>query len=156
MENTIILVGRLTRDPEFRQFTRGGESKELAKFRIAVDRPGTSGDTKKTDFFDVVTFYSAAFVRHLTKGRQVLVRGIMTTNEHQPEGSDRKVTYYEVQAERISALDRPNRESTEEVEVEAPAKPAANTAASGTNGRTQSQSRQAPAAAAASDEDCPY
>ena len=75
MLNKIILMGRLTRDPELR---RTGNGTAVTSFTIAVDRDFKSqnGD-KETDFIDVVAWRSTAeFVsKHFAKGRMAAVEG---------------------------------------------------------------------------------
>lgn len=76
MLNQVILMGRLTRDPELR---RTGNGTAVATFSLAVDRDfpnGTTGE-RETDFIDVVTWRNTAeFVsRYFSKGRMAVVRG---------------------------------------------------------------------------------
>lgn len=75
MLNKIILMGRLTRDPELRR-TQSGTA--VTSFSIACDRDfkSQSGE-KETDFIDVVAWKGTAeFVsKYFTKGRMALVEG---------------------------------------------------------------------------------
>lgn len=75
MLNKIILMGRLTRDPELRR-TQSGTA--VALFTIAVDRDyrAASGE-KETDFIDIVAWRSTAeFVsKYFAKGRMAVVEG---------------------------------------------------------------------------------
>ncbi len=76
MLNHIVLMGRLTRDPELR---RTGSGTPVASFTLAVDRDFGSRETgeKETDFIDIVTWRNTAeFVsRYFTKGRMAVVAG---------------------------------------------------------------------------------
>ena len=75
MLNKIILMGRLTRDPELR---RTGSGTAVTSFSLAVDRDFKSqGGEKETDFIDVVAWRnSAEFVsKYFTKGRMAVVEG---------------------------------------------------------------------------------
>ena len=76
MLNHIVLMGRLTRDPELRQ-TQSGVS--VASFTIAVDRDFQSRDSgeKQADFIDIVAWRNTAeFVsKYFTKGRMAVVSG---------------------------------------------------------------------------------
>ncbi|MBU5435877.1 single-stranded DNA-binding protein [Pseudoflavonifractor sp. MSJ-37] len=76
MLNRIILMGRLTRDPELRH-TQTGTA--VASFSLAVDRDFKDKQTgeKATDFIDIVAWRSTAeFVsRYFTKGRMAVVEG---------------------------------------------------------------------------------
>ena len=75
MLNKIILMGRLTRDPELR---RTGTGTAVTSFSLAVDRDfkSQSGE-KETDFIDSVAWRSTAeFVsKYFTKGRMAVVEG---------------------------------------------------------------------------------
>ena len=75
MLNRIILMGRLTRDPELR---RTGSGTAVTSFSLAVDRDfkSQSGE-KETDFIDIVAWRSTAeFVsKYFTKGRLAVVEG---------------------------------------------------------------------------------
>ena len=75
MLTRIILMGRLTRDPELRR-TQSGTA--VTSFSLAVDRDFKSqnGD-KETDFIDIVAWRSTAeFVsKYFTKGRMAVVEG---------------------------------------------------------------------------------
>ena len=75
MLNKIILMGRLTRDPELRRTNSGTP---VASFTIAVDRDFKSQDgEKETDFIDIVVWRSTAeFVsKYFAKGRMAVVEG---------------------------------------------------------------------------------
>ena len=75
MLNHIVLMGRLTRDPELRHT---GNGTAVASFSLAVDRDykGQSGE-KETDFVDIVAWRATAdFVsKFFTKGRMTVVEG---------------------------------------------------------------------------------
>lgn len=93
MYNKVILMGRLTRDPELKT-TPNGVS--VATFSIAVDRRFTkSGEEKKTDFFNIVAWrHQADFVsKFFYKGRCILVEGeIQNRNYQDKEGNTRYIT----------------------------------------------------------------
>ena len=75
MLNKIVLMGRLTRDPELRHT---GNGTAVASFSLAVDRDFKSqGGEKETDFVDIVAWRSTAdFVsKYFTKGRMAVVEG---------------------------------------------------------------------------------
>lgn len=75
MLNKIILMGRLTRDPELRR-TQSGTA--VTSFSLAVDRDfkGQNGE-KETDFIDIVAWRNTAeFVsKYFSKGRMAVVEG---------------------------------------------------------------------------------
>lgn len=76
MLNHIVLMGRLTRDPELR---RTGSGIAVASFSLAVDRDYQSKESteKAVDFIDIVAWRSTAeFVsKYFTKGRMAVVSG---------------------------------------------------------------------------------
>ena len=76
MLNHIVLMGRLTRDPELR---RTGSGVAVASFSLAVDRDFQSRDSgeRETDFIDIVAWRSTAeFVsKYFTKGKMAVVSG---------------------------------------------------------------------------------
>jgi len=76
MLNHIVLMGRLTRDPELR-YTQS--QTPVASFSLAVDRDfgGRDGSERQTDFIDVVAWRSTAeFVsKYFTKGSMAVVSG---------------------------------------------------------------------------------
>lgn len=79
--NRVILIGRLTRDPELR-YTSSGLA--VTKFSIAVDRRFKSPSGEKiTDFFDCTVWrQKAEFVaNYVSKGRLVAIEGSIEINE---------------------------------------------------------------------------
>ena len=75
MLNHIVIMGRLTRDPELR---RTGSGVAVASFTLAVDRDFTGKDgEKETDFIDCVAWRNTGeFVsKYFTKGRMACVSG---------------------------------------------------------------------------------
>ena len=76
MLNHIVLMGRLTRDPELRRTPSGTA---VASFTLAVDRDFASRESgeKETDFIDVVAWgHTAEFVsKYFSKGQMAAVTG---------------------------------------------------------------------------------
>jgi single-strand DNA-binding protein len=92
MLNRIILMGRLTRDPELRHTPN---NIPVATFSLAVDRDFKSRDTgeKQTDFIDIVAWrQTAEFVsKYFTKGRMAVVEGRLQIRDWtDKEGNKRK------------------------------------------------------------------
>ena len=93
MLNHIVLMGRLTRDPELR---RTGSGIAVASFSLAVDRDfGSSANNgeKETDFIDIVAWRNTAeFVsKYFTKGRMAVVTGrLQIRNWQDKEGNKRR------------------------------------------------------------------
>ena len=74
MLNRIVLMGRLTHDPELR---RTQSDTPVCSFSLAVDRDYKRDGEKETDFIDIVAWRSTAdFVgKYFTKGRMAVVEG---------------------------------------------------------------------------------
>ena len=93
MLNHIVLMGRLTRDPELR---RTGSGIPVTTFTLAVDRDfGGNRETgeKETDFIDIVTWRSTAeFVsKYFAKGRMAVVSGrLQIRNWNDKDGNKRR------------------------------------------------------------------
>ena len=92
MLNHIVLMGRLTRDPELR---RTGTGVAVATFSIAVDRDFANSATgeRETDFIDIVAWRSTAeFVsKYFAKGRMAVVSGrLQIRNWNDKEGNKRR------------------------------------------------------------------
>ncbi len=83
--NKVILMGRLTRDPEVR-YSQGDNSMAIARYSLAVDRRGSrnSGDDNTADFINCVAFgRSAEFAeKYLRKGTKILVTGRIQTGSY--------------------------------------------------------------------------
>lgn len=110
--NKVLLIGRLTRDPEIRY--TAGTGIAVTTFTLAVDRPyiGQSGQ-RETDFIPVVCWRKLAelVANNLTKGRLVAVSGSIQTRKYQAQdGSNRYVT--EVVADEVKFLDRPKEQTS--------------------------------------------
>ncbi|GBC91781.1 Single-stranded DNA-binding protein [bacterium HR15] len=113
--NRIILIGRLTRDPELRTTPDGIA---VVRCRIAVNRP-TSGEDV-ADFFDVVAFRQQAdfMANYATKGRLVLVEGRLQSRSYTDrEGVQRRA--YEIVAQTVRLLDRPRETEAEAAPTQA-------------------------------------
>ncbi|PSR21882.1 MAG: single-stranded DNA-binding protein, partial [Sulfobacillus thermosulfidooxidans] len=71
MLNKVVLIGRLTRDPELRYLPNGTP---VTGFALAVDRPFTNAQgQRETDFIDIVAWRKLGEIvaNNLTKGRLV-------------------------------------------------------------------------------------
>lgn len=79
--NKIMLMGRLTRDPEIRIATNGNE---IADFSLAVDRRFKREGQPEADFFNCVAFAKTAeFVeKYLHKGTKIVLEGEMQNNNY--------------------------------------------------------------------------
>ena len=82
--NKVILMGRLTRDPEVR-YSQGESSMAIAKYSLAVDRRGRSQEGDQTaDFINITAFGRAGEFaeKYLHKGTKVLVTGRIQTGSY--------------------------------------------------------------------------
>ncbi|HYM69249.1 MAG TPA: single-stranded DNA-binding protein [bacterium] len=108
MYNRIILIGRLTRDPELRYVPSGAP---VASFTLAVDRPFRDQQgNRETDFIDIVAWRKLAeqVSQYMTKGRMVAVEGRLQIRSYETQdGQKRKVA--EVVADGVRFLDRADR-----------------------------------------------
>lgn len=103
MLNKIILIGRLTRDPELKHTPNGVA---VTKFTIAVDRQFSKD--KEVDYIDIVTWQKLAEIcsNQLSKGRLVAVEGRLQIRSYEDnQGNKRKAA--EVVADPVKFLDYP-------------------------------------------------
>lgn len=102
--NQVILMGRLTRDPEQRTTTTG---KTIASFGIAVDR---GGQEDAADFFNVTAWEKLGdlVMQYLAKGRRVLVQGRLRQDTWDDKETGKKQSRIEVVATDVTFLDGPN------------------------------------------------
>lgn len=112
MLNRVILIGRLTKDPELR-YTPSGVA--VTQFTLAVDRPfqNQSGE-READFIPIVVWRQQAehCANYLRKGRLTAVEGrIQVRNYDNNEG--KRVYVTEVIADNVRFLERPNRDGEE-------------------------------------------
>ncbi|MCG9895726.1 MAG: single-stranded DNA-binding protein [Fimbriimonadaceae bacterium] len=102
--NRVILIGRLTRDPELRTT---GSGKSVTGFALAVDRRFKGADGQDVDFFDITAWgQTAEFVsNYLHKGRLVAVDGRLQTRKYTTkDGQERQA--FEIVADSVQGLDR--------------------------------------------------
>lgn len=101
--NQVILMGRLTRDPEMRTTTTG---KTIASFSIAVDR---GGQEDQADFFDVTAWEKLGELvnQYLSKGRRCLVQGRLRQDSWDDKETGKKRSRIEVTATDVTFLDGP-------------------------------------------------
>ena len=104
MLNRIIVMGRMTRDPELRR-TNSGTA--VASFTVAVDRDfkSQSGE-KETDFIDVVAWRNTAEFasKYFSKGRMAVVEGRLQIRDWTDKDGNKRRSY-EVQADSVYFAD---------------------------------------------------
>ena len=100
-DNTVTLVGNLTRDPELR-FTQGGRA--VASFGIAVNRRyQVNGEwQEQTSFFNVVAWGQLGenAAASLTKGARIIVSGRLEQREYQTQQGEKR-TVVEINADEV-------------------------------------------------------
>lgn len=109
MLNRVILIGRLTKDPELR-YTPAGVA--VCQFTLAVDRPFTKDGEREADFIPVVTWRQLAetCANYLRKGRLTAVEGrIQVRNYENSEG--KRVYVTEVIADNVRFLESGRQEN---------------------------------------------
>lgn len=99
--NQVILMGRLTRDPEQRTTTTG---KNIVSFSIAVDRGGSDDGA---DFFDVNAWEKLGdlVMQYLSKGRKVLVQGRLRQDSWDDKETGKKRSRIDITATDVTFLD---------------------------------------------------
>ena len=105
--NSVVLIGRLTRDPEVRYISESQMA--IATFTVAIDRPTRSGQEKKTDFPRVTVFGRQAenCEKFLAKGRLVGVQGRIQTGSYTNKDGQRVYTT-DVVAENVEFAESKN------------------------------------------------
>lgn len=105
MLNKVVLIGRLTKDPDLRYTPTGIP---VARFTLAVQRPyANEQGEREADFIPIVVWRGAAetCAKHLSKGRLVAVVGRIQTGSYEtPDGQRRYTT--DVVADEVKFLDR--------------------------------------------------
>jgi single-strand DNA-binding protein len=105
MMNHIVLIGRLTRDPELR-YTPNGVA--VTNFDLAVDRPTTNqAGEREADFIRIIAWQKTAELcaNYLKKGRLVAVEGRLQIRSYEAQdGQKRRVA--EVVSNQVQFLDR--------------------------------------------------
>ena len=112
MLNKILIMGRLTRDPELR---RTGSGTAVTSFSLACDRDfkSQSGD-KETDFIEVVAWKNTAeFVsKYFSKGRMAVVEGRLQIRDWTDKAGNKRTTE-EVVADNVYFADSKRSESND-------------------------------------------
>lgn len=101
--NKVILIGRMTKDPEIR-ITQSGE--HVANFTLAVNRTYESSDGVKADFISCVVWGKRAenTANYCNKGSQVGVSGAIRTRNYD-NSNGQKVYVTEVVCDSVEFLD---------------------------------------------------
>ncbi len=99
--NSVVLIGRLARDPELR-FTTSG--KAVATFSVAVNRAFSK--TKEADFFNIVVWGKTAenCANYIAKGRLVGIQGRLQSRSYETQSGDKRYVT-EVVADQVEFLE---------------------------------------------------
>ena len=120
--NRVVLVGRLTRDPELKYTPKG---LAVASMSIAVDRyTKNEAGEYETDFFNITAWQKTAEYanNYLKKGRLIAVDGRIQNRSWVDQTSGQKRTATDIVAESLQGLDRPkDGEASEPSDYGAPA-----------------------------------
>lgn len=103
--NNVVIVGRLSRDPELRYIPGAGTA--VASCSIAVDRDYTKKDgTKETDFipFEVMGKPAEYTANYLSKGRLVAIQGSVRVDRYKDQSGQDK-TFTKIAVRNIQSLE---------------------------------------------------
>lgn len=102
MLNRVVLIGRLTRDPELRYTTSGIA---VASFTLAVDRSFKTGSEKETDFIPVIAWRGLAenCANYLSQGKLAAVDGRLQIRSYDAKDGTKR-TVAEVVADDVRFL----------------------------------------------------
>ena len=114
--NKVILMGRLTRDPEVR-YSQGAEPIAIARYTLAVDRRGrrdASGNEQTADFIQCVMFgRTAEFAeKYLKQGTKMVVCGRIQTGSYTNKDGNKVYTTEIVVEEQEFAESKNNNDSS--------------------------------------------
>ncbi|SHJ00943.1 single-strand binding protein [Clostridium amylolyticum] len=90
--NRVVLIGRLTRDPELR--FAAGSGTAVTNFALAVNRPRRKDGQSEADFINCVAFGKTAetIAQYLTKGRQLAISGSIRTGSYDAQDGTKRYT----------------------------------------------------------------
>jgi single-strand DNA-binding protein len=113
MLNRVVLIGRLTQDPELRYTPTSGVA--VASFTLAVNRMVRQQGQQEADFIPIVVWRTQAenCAKYLGKGSLVAVEGRLQIRKYEDREGQRR-TAAEVVAERVQFLDTRNKRSESE------------------------------------------
>lgn len=100
MLNQIVLMGRLTKDPEIRYV--GVKNIPVASFTLAVERDYSSGNEKQTDFINCKAWNKTAeFVhKYFGKGNMIAVLGSLQSDKYTDKDGQNKI-WWEVNVQQV-------------------------------------------------------
>ena len=116
--NKVILIGRLTKDPELRYTTSGTAT---AKFTLAVNRTFKSENGDDADFINIVLWRNIAenSAKYIQKGSMVMVEGRLQIRSYDDSSGQRK-WMTEVVANNVQFLDKIKKANTMSMDEDVP------------------------------------
>lgn len=111
--NHVVIIGRLTRDPELRYIPGTGTA--VASCSIAVDRDYTKKDgTKETDFipFEVMGKSAEYTANYLGKGRLVVIQGSIRIERYIDQNTSESKHYTKISVKNIKSLESAKKKET--------------------------------------------
>lgn len=112
--NNVILIGRLTKDPELRYIPSSGTP--VTTFTLAIDRDYVKKDgNKDTDFIpvEVIGKMAEPCATYLTKGRMVAILGSIRVNRYETQDGEKK-TFTKVNAKQVQFIESNKNKSNQE------------------------------------------
>lgn len=100
MLNVVVLMGRLTADPELK---RTASDIAVTSFSIAVDRGANKQGERVADFINIVAWrHTAEFIcKYFRKGSMIAIEGSLQTRNYEDKNGNKR-TAYEVVANNVS------------------------------------------------------
>lgn len=100
--NKVVLIGRLSRDPELRHTSN---NTPVCQINVAVSRPVSQGKEPETDFINVTVWNKQAenLVKYVKKGNQIAIEGRIQTRSYDNE-EGKKVYITEVLANHVEFI----------------------------------------------------
>ena len=114
LTNQVVLVGRLTKEIELKEYGKGKNAGSVARFSIAV-RDGKDNDgNERTQFISCVAWNTTAetLEKYVAKGDMVMVGGRLTENNY-TDDNDVKHYTLQVSVDQINLLPNPRQEEEE-------------------------------------------
>ena len=116
MINSVVLMGRLTADPEIKIIN---DNIKLARFCLAVERNRSTTDEKHTDFIDCIGWRNVAefLEKYFKKGNPIIIEGKLETRQYEDkQGNKRKA--FEVNVKNINFCSFKKESDPEEKQTE--------------------------------------
>lgn len=112
--NSIVLLGRLTKDADIRSTQSG---KVVAGFTLAVDRPYTQNGKKEADFIACQIWGKSAEIlgKSVHKGQRILLEGRLQIRQYTDKNGNRR-TAAEVVADRFEFIERKEQTAPQSME----------------------------------------